>query len=170
MNASTRAGRAPLTVIADAHLAVRILLNGRQILEAPLLFDVTRHQLMLAASRTAHQVVTGALLQPDAKMATITLNPSEVHQTMLGFGGSPSIPAYAELSDEGKSDYWQILKRYNLLLSREYPMGTELKPDLSNLEDLRRRHSALLRRQLSQQRSYRTSITAGTCSGSRRRA
>ena len=55
---------------------------------------------------------------------------------MLGFGGSPSIPAYAELSDEGKRAYWQILKRYNLLLFREYPMGTELKPDLSNLEDL----------------------------------
>ena len=55
---------------------------------------------------------------------------------MLGFGGSPSIPAYGELSDEGKREYWQILKRYNLLLFREYPMGTELKPDLSNLEDL----------------------------------
>ncbi len=54
---------------------------------------------------------------------------------MLGFGGSPSIPAYDELSDEGKRAYWQILKRYNLLLFREYPMGTELKPDLSNLED-----------------------------------
>ncbi len=55
---------------------------------------------------------------------------------MLGFGGSPSIPAYAELSDEGKRDYWQILKRYNLLLFREYPMGSQLKPDLSNLDDL----------------------------------
>jgi len=39
------------------------------------------------------------------------------------------------LSDEGKRSYWQILKRFNLLLSREYPMGTQLKPDLSNLED-----------------------------------
>jgi hypothetical protein len=125
-----------LTVIADAHLAVRVLLNGQQILEAPLLFDVTRHQLMLAASRTAHEVVSGALLQPDIKMATITINPSEIHQTMLGFGGSPSIPAYAELSEAGKHEYWQMLKRYNLLLSREYPMGTELKPDLSNLDDL----------------------------------
>ena len=53
-----------LTVIADAHLAVRVLVNGQQILEAPMLFDVTRHQLMLAASRTAHEVVDGSLLQP----------------------------------------------------------------------------------------------------------
>jgi len=124
-----------LTVIADAHLAVRVLVNGQQILEAPLLFDLTRHQLMLAASRTAHQVVSGSLLQPDLKSLTITINPAEVHQTMLGFGGSPSIPAYAELSDEGKRAYWQILKRYNLLLFREYPMGSQLKPDLSNLEN-----------------------------------
>jgi hypothetical protein len=125
-----------LTVIADAHLAVRVLINGQQILEAPMLFDVTRHQLMLAASRTSHQVVDGSLLQPRITDASIVINPSEVHQTMLGFGGSPSIPAYAELSDEGKRQYWQIIKSYNLLLFREYPMGTELKPDLSNLEDL----------------------------------
>jgi O-glycosyl hydrolase len=125
-----------LTVIADAHLAVRVLVNGQQILEAPLLFDLTRHQLMLVASRTAHLEVSGSLLKPDLKSSIITINPSEVHQTMLGFGGSPSIAAYAELSDEGKRAYWQILKRYNLLLSREYPMGTQLKPDLSNLENL----------------------------------
>jgi O-glycosyl hydrolase len=125
-----------LTVIADAHLAVRVLVNGQQILEAPLLFDLTRHQLMLAASRTAHLVVSGSLLKPDLKSSTVTINPSEIHQTMLGFGGSPSIAAYAELSDEGKRAYWQILKRYNLLLFREYPMGSQLKPDLSNLEDL----------------------------------
>jgi hypothetical protein len=55
---------------------------------------------------------------------------------MLGFGGSPSVPAYAQLSDEGKRQYWALLKRYNLLIDREYPMGAELKPDLSNVEDL----------------------------------
>jgi O-glycosyl hydrolase len=125
-----------LTVIADAHLAVQVLLNGQRILEAPLLFDVTRHQLMLAASRSSHEVVEGALLQPDVKMDTITINPSEVHQTMLGFGGSPSIPAYEELSDAGKREYWRIIKSYNLLLFREYPMGSQLKQDLSNFDDL----------------------------------
>lgn len=125
-----------LTVIADAHLAVRVLVNGKQVLEAPLLFDVTRHQLMLAASRSAHDVVEGTLLKPDLKHSNIVINPAEAHQTMLGFGGSPSIPAYDELSDEGKREYWQMIKRYNLLLFREYPMGEALKPDLSNLTDL----------------------------------
>jgi len=55
---------------------------------------------------------------------------------MIGFGGSPSIPAYAHLSEAGKTQYWNLLRRYNLLLDREYPMGSQLKPDLSNLEDL----------------------------------
>ena len=125
-----------LTVIADAHLAVRVLVNGQQIIEAPLLFDVTRHQLMLAAPRTAHELVAGKLVQPDVKMAVTTIDPKQVFQTMLGFGGSPSIAAYDELSENGKRMYWQIIKRYNLLISREYPMGEELKPDMSNLTDV----------------------------------
>jgi hypothetical protein len=125
-----------LTVIADAHLAVRVLVNGQQILEAPLLFDVTRHQLTLAAPRTAHDVVEGSLETPAVRETSIVIKPADVHQTMLGFGGSPSIPAYDELSDAGKQAYWEMLKKYNLLLSREYPMGTELKPDMSNLENL----------------------------------
>ncbi len=124
-----------LTVIADAHLAARVLVNGRQILEAPLLFDLTRHQLQLAASRSTHEIVSGSLLKPELRGTTITINPVETHQTILGFGGSPSIAAYEELSAAGKQEYWQILKRYNLLLFREYPMGTQLKPDMSNLED-----------------------------------
>ena len=124
-----------LTVIADSHLAVRILVNGQQMIEAPLLFDLTRHQLALAGSRSSHEIVEGSLLQPETRDATILMHPDERHQTMLGFGGSPSIAAYNELSDDGKQAYWQMLKRYNLLLFREYPMGSELKPDMSNLED-----------------------------------
>jgi O-glycosyl hydrolase len=125
-----------LTVVADKHLAVRVLVNGMPVLEAPMLFDVTRHQLQFAAPRTQHLLMAGALQKPQAKAVTVTIAPGETHQTMLGFGGSPSIPAYAELSEQGKSAYWQMLKRYNLLLQREYPMGTELKPDLSNMDDL----------------------------------
>lgn len=125
-----------LTLIADSHLALHILVNGAHLLDEPLLFDVTRHQLLYSAPRTEHDIVEGTLLKPEAKSATITLKPSEVHQTMLGFGGSPSIPAYMQLSVEGKRQYWALLRRYNLLLSREYPMGSELKPDLSNLDKL----------------------------------
>ena len=125
-----------LTVIADAHLAVRVLVNGLEVLNAPILFDVTRQQLMFAAPRTEHDVVEGRLLQPSVKAANVTIEPAEKHQNMLGFGGIPSIPAYSELSDAGKREYWRILKRYNFLIAREYPMGTELKPDLSNMDDI----------------------------------
>jgi hypothetical protein len=125
-----------LTVIADDHLAVRVLVNGIEVLEAPLLFDVTRHQLQYAAPRTAHDEIAGALLKPETKTAEVAIDAGTTHQTMLGFGGSPSIPAYDELSEEGKRAYWELLKKYNLLISREYPMGTELKPDLSNLDDV----------------------------------
>ena len=126
-----------LTVIVDAHLSVQVLLNDRMILRQSCVFDVTRHQLMFSGPRTEHLVVSGALLAASAGHASIRVNPAQIHQTMVGFGGSPSIPAYVQLSEAGKRQYWELLRRYNLLLDREYPMGTQLKPDLSNLEDLR---------------------------------
>ena len=126
-----------LTVVMDAHLSVQVLVNGKEILRQACVFDVTRHQLMFAGPRTEHLVVEGALLATPVEQATVRVNEGAVHQTMIGFGGSPSIPAYLELSEAGKKQYWELLRRYNLLLDREYPMGTELKPDLSNLEDVK---------------------------------
>lgn len=127
---------ATLEVIADEHLAVRVLVNGVEAMEAPMLFDLSRHQLQFAGPRAEHLVLAGALLKPAARPVTVTITPSEKHQTILGFGGSPSIPAYEKLSEAGKKAYWQIIQRYNLLLNREYPMGTELKRDLSNMDNL----------------------------------
>ncbi|HEX9199632.1 MAG TPA: glycoside hydrolase family 30 beta sandwich domain-containing protein [Acidobacteriaceae bacterium] len=126
-----------MTVVVDAHLSVQVLLNGRVVLQQACVFDVTRHQLMFSGPRTEHLVVDGKLLAESLGNASIVVNGSKAHQTMIGFGGSPSIPAYLQLSDAGKKQYWELLRHYNLLLHREYPMGTQLKPDLSNLEDLR---------------------------------
>lgn len=125
-----------LTVVVDAHLSVQVLLNRERVLTAPLLFDLTRQQLMFAGPRNEHLTLAGALLGETPQNATVTVDAAKVDQEMLGFGGSPSVPAYSELSDEGKRIYWQMLKRYNLLVDREYPMGTQLKQDLSNVEDL----------------------------------
>jgi O-glycosyl hydrolase len=124
-----------LTVVVDAHLSVQVLLNGERVLVAPLMFDLTRQQLMFSGPRNEHLTLAGALMAETPQDATVTVDAAKVHQSMLGFGGSPSVPAYAELSDEGKRIYWQMLKRYNLLVDREYPMGTQLKQDLSNVED-----------------------------------
>jgi len=125
-----------LGIVVDAHLAIHVLLNGKLILTERCVFDVTRHQLKLDAPRTIHEVVSGKLLREDAAPVTLSIDTNKRHQTMLGFGGSPSIPAYASLSDEGKRKYWDLLKGYNLLIDREYPMGSELKRDLSNMDNL----------------------------------
>jgi O-glycosyl hydrolase len=125
-----------LTVVVDAHLAIQVLVNDQVILRQPCVFDVTRHQLIFSGPRAEHLVVAGSLLASSVGHASITVDPARTHQTMIGFGGSPSIPAYTELSEAGKKQYWELLRRYNLLLDREYPMGSELKPDLSNLEDV----------------------------------
>jgi O-glycosyl hydrolase len=124
-----------LTVVVDAHLSVQVLLNGERVLVAPLMFDLTRQQLMFSGPRNEHLTLAGALMAETPQDATVTVDAAKVHQSMLGFGGSPSVPAYTELSEEGKRIYWQMLKRYNLLVDREYPMGTQLKQDLSNVED-----------------------------------
>jgi O-glycosyl hydrolase len=126
-----------LTVVVDAYLSVRVLLNGEVMLTEPLVFDLTRHQLMFSGLRNEHAVLAGAVLAEKPEDATITVAAGKLHQSMIGFGGSPSVPAYARLSDEGKRMYWDLLRRYNLLIDREYPMGTQLKQDLSNVEDLR---------------------------------
>lgn len=125
-----------LTVIVDAHLSVQVLLNGEVMLSEPLVFDLTRHQLMFSGPRNQHLVLAGAVVQPQPESATVTVLPRSEHQTMIGFGGSPSIPAYMQLSEEGKRRYWDLLRHYNLLIDREYPMGTQLKQDLSNVENL----------------------------------
>jgi O-glycosyl hydrolase len=126
-----------VTVILDSHLNVEVRLNGVAVVKQACLFDVTRHQLMFSAPRTEHLTLAGALLSDQVAEASVRVNSTERHQTMLGFGGSPSIPAYAALSEEGKKQYWELLKRYNLLIDREYPMGTELRQDLSNFDDLK---------------------------------
>jgi len=124
-----------LTVTLDAHLLLTVSLNGSQLVQQSCLFDVSRHQLQFLGPRSAHIVVSGALLPTPSTQTVLSVDASHRHQTIFGFGGSPSITAYQALSDAGKKQYWQILSRYNLLIDREYPMGTKLLPDMSNLEN-----------------------------------
>jgi O-glycosyl hydrolase len=125
-----------ITVVLNSHLALQVWVNGKLLVEQRCLFDVQRHQMEFTAPRTVHHVLAGSLLPVPVKEASITINDARVHQTMMGFGASPSIPAYTELSEKGKEKFWEILRSYNLLIDREYPMGRQLKPDMSNLDDL----------------------------------
>ena len=51
---------------------------------------------------------------------------------MLGWGGTTTPPAFAELSEQGKREWWRIVAEYNLLLQREYPTGALLNPEMTN--------------------------------------
>jgi hypothetical protein len=51
---------------------------------------------------------------------------------MLGWGGTTTPPAYAELSPQGAREWWRILAEYNLLLHREYPTGALLNRETTN--------------------------------------
>jgi O-glycosyl hydrolase len=125
-----------ITVVLDAHLSLSVQVNGSPLVQQSCLMDVSRHQLQFLGPRTRHIEVAGALLPAQASDTVVSVDPTRRHQTIYGFGGSPSIPAYASLSESGKKQYWSILKRYNLLLDREYPMGANLIPDMSNLDHL----------------------------------
>jgi O-glycosyl hydrolase len=125
-----------ITVDFDSHLKLRVKINGLQVAEQTCLMDMQRDQLQFVGLRTTHAVVSGAILPTASATTTVHIDPAQKFQTMLGFGGSPSISAYDSLSPQGKKLYWQMLQRYNLLIDREYPMGTELKPDMSNLDNI----------------------------------
>jgi O-glycosyl hydrolase len=124
-----------VTVVLDAHLSLSVLVNGTQQVQQNCIMDVSRHQLLFQGPRTRHVVLTGALLPTPTTDAAVSVDSTHRHQTIYGFGGSPSIPAYLGLSERGKQLYWRILARYNLLIDREYPMGTNLLPDMSNLDN-----------------------------------
>ena len=125
-----------VTVTLDAHLSLSVLVNGVSVVQQNCMLDVSRHQLLFQGPFNRHIELTGSLLALQATETKISIDATVRHQTIYGFGGSPSIPAYDSLSEEGRKEYWHILSRYNLLIDREYPMGTKLRPDMSNLDNL----------------------------------
>lgn len=120
-------------VTLDSGLQLALEVNGRSIFKQPCVMDVERHQLVYSGEQPN---VRGAILQPDVESASIRVDASRKHQTMLGFGGTTTPPAYIELSPEGKRRWWELLCEYNLLLHRDYPMGKRLDRQMNNWSDL----------------------------------
>jgi hypothetical protein len=118
-----------IAVVVDHRLSVRVALNGKEALVAHCALDVNRHQLAYSGEDGA---VRGRLLPPAIESATVRVDPSARFQEMLGFGGTTTPPAYAELSQEGQRVWWRKLAEYNLLLHREYPTGALLNPEMTN--------------------------------------
>jgi len=124
-------------VVMDHRLSVAVLLNGREVARQRCLMEMRRHQVSWTPPAGA---VSGKLaarmVEPAPVEARVRVNPAEKHQSIYGFGGILSVPAYAALSGEGKRRWWELLREYNLLIQREYPNGYRLKPDLSNFDRL----------------------------------
>jgi len=76
--------------------------------------------------------VRGRLLPPAVEAATVDVDDAVRFQQMLGWGGTTTPPAFAELSPQGAREWWNILAEYNLLLHREYPTGALLNREMTN--------------------------------------
>jgi O-glycosyl hydrolase len=122
-----------VTVTMDHTLGLSVALNGRTLLHQECLFDMSRHQLRLA---DGDGNVKGRLLEPTPESATVRINPADRHQTMIGFGGIATPTAYAQLSEKGKRQWWKLVKEYNLLIQREYPIGQRLNRQMDNWDVL----------------------------------
>jgi O-glycosyl hydrolase len=122
-----------VTVTMDYKLGLSVVLNGREVLQENCLLDVSQHQLRLTGGKGN---VSGTMLRPNPEPAVVSINPTVRHQTMMGFGGIATPTAYAQLSPEGKQQWWKLLREYNLLIQREYPIGTRLNQQMDNWDVL----------------------------------
>ena len=100
-------------VTLDSQLGLHLYVNGRRIFQQTCVLDVERHQLAYSGNNPA---MRGALIEPEVKEATVRVHSDRKRQTMLGFGGTTTPPAYVLLSPEGKRRWWELLCEYNLLL------------------------------------------------------
>jgi hypothetical protein len=117
-----------ITVVADYRLTIRVLLNGKEALSSRAALDVNRHQLGFAGDGA----VRGRLLPAAEEQAAVDVDDAARFQEMLGWGGTTTPPAFAELSPQGAGQWWRVLAEYNLLLHREYPTGALLNPQMTN--------------------------------------
>jgi hypothetical protein len=115
-----------VTVTLDHRLGLAVAVNGGTPVRQVFLYEVRRHQLACTGA------ARGRLETPDVEEAVVRVDAARRRQTMLGFGGITSAMAWRELSPEGKRRWWEWLTAYNLLLHREYPMGTRLAPSMDN--------------------------------------
>jgi hypothetical protein len=125
-----------ITVVLDHKLGLAVHADGREVLRQECLFDVSRHQLRLAGENPDKLRVAGRLVEPPPRTVQVTVEADNVHQKMIGFGGITTPTAYAQLSPQGKQRWWELLCEYNLLIQREYPIGTRLKPEMDNWDTL----------------------------------
>jgi hypothetical protein len=122
-----------VTVVLDHQLGLSVALNGRTVLRQECLLDVSRHQLRMIGGEAEIQ---GEILKPLPEPAIVEIDPGNRHQKMIGFGGIATPTAYAQLSEQGKIKWWDLVCNYNLLIQREYPIGRRLNEQIDNWDKL----------------------------------
>ena len=137
--------------IVSSGMEIIVKADNVEILRQDIVQDLNRHQLRAIVSKAqalrmarprnsaieaADDELSLTLHRPQPGVATITLHPENRHQTILGFGGIVSFPAYAQMSAEQQAQFVRKLHRDNLLVQREYPAGVRLKRDLGNFDQL----------------------------------
>ncbi len=126
-----------IELVMDHKLSARLRVDGREVARQTCLMEMRRHQLAWAPPHgVTGGKLSGEIRRPAAGAAGVRVNPAAKRQTIYGFGGILSVPAWISLSEEGKRRWWDLLAEYNLWLHREYPNGYRLKPDLSNFDRL----------------------------------
>jgi O-glycosyl hydrolase len=122
-----------VTVTMDYKFGLSVALNGRAVLHQECLLDISRHQIRLTGAKSR---AAGKMLRPVAESVVLRIDPTRRHQTMMGFGGITTPTAYAQLSTEGKRRWWRLVREYNLLIQREYPIGARLNRRMDNWDRL----------------------------------
>lgn len=122
-----------LTLQITHGLGLKLFMNGKLLVKQICQIDLSKHQLQIEGLKAN---VCGKLQLPVPRAPVIKINPDKKYQEILGFGGITSPVAFNLLSEEGKTQWWDFLKEYNILIQREYPNGQKLKPDYSNWDHL----------------------------------
>jgi hypothetical protein len=109
--------------------------DDQEIMRQECLLDLERHQIDVSAPANATGDLHLTIERPKADNAHVTIDPKEIHQSIYGFGGIVSFPAFFMMSKDSQQQWFQLIKENNLLIQREYPTGVQLKPDLSNFDN-----------------------------------
>jgi O-glycosyl hydrolase len=110
-------------------------LDGRPALKTPTFLDFfgcAAFVKPVGAAAGARARFGFAPLAEGEGTAAVSLKPQEKHQTMLGWGGVTSIPAYWDLTPAQRAAYLELLVTNNLLIQRESPASDYLNTDADN--------------------------------------
>ncbi|MCD8482130.1 MAG: hypothetical protein LR015_05340 [Verrucomicrobia bacterium] len=117
-----------ISLTVDRSLTASVYWGSPDYVSLPCTCDLLRSQLNLVGEGS----VQGTLRSPDLRTATVTIHAHQRFQTIRGFGGIMSAPAWRQLSAHGKQQWLRIVQENNWLIQREYPTGSELTEDMDN--------------------------------------